>query len=45
MLGTGPLTVAAGGKFEADKKDPYAVVSAEMLAAYEMLSNLARGSA
>jgi hypothetical protein len=43
MLGTGPLTVAVGGKFEADKKDPYAVVSAEMLAAYEKLSNLARG--
>ncbi|MGS2619055.1 sigma-70 family RNA polymerase sigma factor [Micromonospora sp. LZ34] len=43
LLGTGPLTVAVGGKFEADKKDPYAVVSAEMLAAYEKLSNLARG--
>ncbi|SBT63767.1 Sigma-70, region 4 [Micromonospora sediminicola] len=43
MLGTGPLTVAVGGKFEAGKKDPYAVVSAEMLAAYEKLSNLARG--
>ena len=43
MLGTGPLTVAVGGKFEAGKKDPYAVVSTEMLAAYEKLSNLARG--
>ncbi|MGC4792133.1 sigma-70 family RNA polymerase sigma factor [Micromonospora sp. DT178] len=43
MLGTGPLTVAVGGKFEAGKKDPYAVVSAEMLATYEKLSNLARG--
>jgi hypothetical protein len=43
MLGAGPLTVAVGGKFEAGKKDPYAVVSAEMLAAYEKLSNLARG--
>ncbi|MEU4715520.1 sigma-70 family RNA polymerase sigma factor [Micromonospora purpureochromogenes] len=43
MLGTGPLTVAVGGKFEAGKKDPYAVVSAEMLASYEKLSNLARG--
>ena len=43
MLGTGPLTVAVGGKFEAGKKDPYAVVSAEMLAAYEKLSHLARG--
>ena len=43
MLGTGALTVAVGGKSEAGKKDPYAVVSAEMLAAYEKLSNLARG--
>ena len=43
MLGSGPLTVAVGGKFEADKKDPYAVVSAEMLAAYERLAALARG--
>ncbi|WUR62259.1 sigma-70 family RNA polymerase sigma factor [Micromonospora chokoriensis] len=43
MLGSGPLTVAVGGKFEAGKADPYAVVSAEMLAAYEKLSNLARG--
>ena len=42
MLGTGPVTVAVGGKFEADKKDPYAVVSAEMLAAYERLATLAR---
>ncbi|WP_326564245.1 sigma-70 family RNA polymerase sigma factor [Micromonospora peucetia] len=43
MLGSGPLTVAVGGKFEAGKANPYAVVSAEMLAAYEKLSNLARG--
>lgn len=43
MLGSGPLTVAVGGKFEAGKKDPYAVVSAEMLAAYERLADLARG--
>lgn len=42
MLGTGPLTIAVGGKFEADKQDPYAVVSAEMLAAYEKVSGLAR---
>src|SRR5688500_9316083 len=39
MLGTGPLAVAVGGKLEADKKDPYAVVSAERLAAYEKLSD------
>lgn len=42
LLGTGPVTVAMGGKFEADKDDPYAVVSTEMLAAYECLSTLAR---
>ncbi|WP_307799119.1 sigma-70 family RNA polymerase sigma factor [Micromonospora antibiotica] len=42
MLGTGELTIAVGGKFEAGKQDPYAVVSAEMLAAYEKLSVLAR---
>lgn len=42
MLGAGPVTVAVGGKFEADKSDPYAVVSAEMLASYERLATLAR---
>ncbi|CCH17882.1 Protein of unknown function [Micromonospora lupini str. Lupac 08] len=31
------------GTFEAGETNPYAVVSAEMLAAYEKLSNLARG--
>jgi len=43
MLGTGTLTVAVGGKFEAGKQDPYAVVSAEMLASYEKVAGLARG--
>ncbi|GAA2189620.1 hypothetical protein GCM10009848_35320 [Micromonospora lupini] len=39
----GALTVAVVGTFEAGETNPYAVVSAEMLAAYEKLSNLARG--
>jgi hypothetical protein len=43
MLGTGTLTIAVGGKFEAGKQDPYAVVSAEMLAAYEKVATKARG--
>ena len=43
MLGTGPLTVAIGGKLEADKKpEPYAVVSSEMLTAYERVAALAQ---
>ena len=41
MLGTGPVTVAVGGKFEADKKDRMRSW-AEMLAAYERLATLAR---
>jgi hypothetical protein len=42
ILGNGPLTIAIGGKFEADKNNPNAVVSTELLAAYERLANLAR---
>ncbi|MFE4828382.1 sigma-70 family RNA polymerase sigma factor [Streptomyces sp. NPDC056672] len=40
FLGTGPLTVALGGKRESEK--PKVAVSAEMLAAYECVSELAR---
>ncbi|MGH3116609.1 MAG: sigma-70 family RNA polymerase sigma factor [Gaiellales bacterium] len=42
FLGTGTLTVAVGGKFEAGKKRPGHVVSAEVFAAYEGLSELGR---
>jgi hypothetical protein len=42
FLGTGPLTVALGGKLEAGKPDPGPVVSQEGLQAYERLRELAR---
>jgi transcriptional regulator with XRE-family HTH domain len=42
FLGTGPLTVALGGKLEAGKPDPGPVVSQEGLHAYERLRELAR---
>ena len=42
FLGTGTLTIALGGKYEAGKDKPGAVVSAEALAAYERLAELAR---
>ncbi|MEV6601348.1 sigma factor-like helix-turn-helix DNA-binding protein [Actinoplanes sp. NPDC051346] len=42
FLGTGGLTVALGGKHEAGKEKPGAVVSAEALAAYDRLAELAR---
>ena len=40
FLGTGEITVALGGKREAEK--PKLAVSAEMLAGYELISELAR---
>lgn len=42
FLGTGTITVTLGGKHEAGKEKPGAVVSAEALAAYERLAELAR---
>jgi hypothetical protein len=42
FLGTGSITVALGGKHEAGKDKPGAVVSAEALAAFEGLAELAR---
>ena len=42
FLGTGKLTVAIGGKLEADKASPGGVVSAEAFSAYEILAELAR---
>jgi hypothetical protein len=42
FLGTGPLTVALGGKLEAGKPDPGPVVSQEGFQAYEQLRDLAR---
>jgi hypothetical protein len=41
LLGTGALTVAVGGKWEAQKANPSAVISAEALAAYQMIANTA----
>jgi len=35
--GTGTLTVAIGGKVEADKPQPGGIVSAEAFGAYELL--------
>lgn len=43
LLGTGPLTVSIGGKWEAQKANPSAVVSAESLGAYQVLADLASG--
>lgn len=42
VLGTGRLTVAAGGKVEADKSAPGRVLSVEALGACDMLADLAR---
>lgn len=42
FLGTGKLTVAIGGKFEAGKPDPGAVVSSESFGGYEIIADLAR---
>lgn len=42
FLGNGRLTVAVGGKTEANRNDPGDVVSAEAFAAYETLADLAR---
>jgi Helix-turn-helix len=42
FLGTGKLTVAIGGKLEADKAQPGGVISQEAFSAYETLADLAR---
>ncbi len=42
FLGSGTLTVALGGKLEADKAEPGSVLSAEAFGAYERLAALAR---
>jgi hypothetical protein len=42
FLGTGAVTVAVGGKLEAGKADPGAVVSSESFGGYEVLADLAR---
>lgn len=42
FLGSGRLTIAVGGKQEANRSDPGDVVSAEAFAAYETLADLAR---
>src|SRR5204862_1302088 len=42
FLGTGTVTVAVGGKLEAGKADPGAVVSSESFAGYDLLADLAR---
>jgi hypothetical protein len=42
FLGTGPVTVAVGGKLEAGKTEPGGVVSSESFAGYEVLAGLAR---
>jgi hypothetical protein len=42
FLGSGALTVAVGGKLEAGKAEPGAVVSSESFAGYEVLASLAR---
>jgi hypothetical protein len=41
FLGTGRLTVSIGGKFESQRANPSAVISAEALAAYNHLRDLA----
>lgn len=43
LLGTGALTVAVGGKWEAQKVNPSAVISAEALAAYQLIADAAAG--
>jgi hypothetical protein len=42
FLGAGTLTIAVGGKFEAEKTGPEPVVSAQMFATYETLTGLGR---
>jgi hypothetical protein len=42
FLGAGTVTVAVGGKLEAGKADPGAVVSSESFGGYEVLADLAR---
>jgi hypothetical protein len=42
FLGTGTVTVAVGGKLEAGKAEPGAVVSSESFGGYEVLASLAR---
>ena len=42
FLGTGTVTVAVGGKLEAGKAAPGAVVSSESFGGYEVLADLAR---
>jgi transcriptional regulator with XRE-family HTH domain len=42
FLGAGRLTVAIGGKLEADKTNPGGVISQEAFSAYETLADLAR---
>ncbi len=42
FLGTGRVTVAVGGKFEAGKTNPGGVISSESFAGYEVLADLAR---
>jgi hypothetical protein len=42
FLGAGAVTVAVGGKLEAGKADPGAVVSSESFGGYEVLADLAR---
>ena len=43
LLGSGALTVSIGGKWEAQKANPSAVISAEALAAYQVIFDLASG--
>jgi hypothetical protein len=42
MLGTGPLTIAVGGKLEVGREHPGSVVSAEAFATFERINTLAR---
>jgi hypothetical protein len=42
FLGTGKVTIAVGGKLEAGKANPGAVLSSESFSAYEVLADLAR---
>ncbi len=41
LLGSGTLTVAVGGKWEAQKVNPSAVISQEALAAYKLIADAA----
>jgi hypothetical protein len=43
LLGTAALSIAVGGKHEAQKINPSAVISAEALGAYRVLADLADG--